>query len=82
MPPDRPAFSACRGPPAGPGVSDPRAGAGQLPRLHPLLPLRRRKAAVQKQIEEYSNVVRLPNKGTNQVKTSAEDMKNKAGYKD
>lgn len=48
VPPDRPAFSACRGPPAGPGVSDPRAGAGQLPRLHPLLPLRRRKAAVQK----------------------------------
>lgn len=41
-----------------------------------------KKANVQKQIEEYSNVVRLPNKGTNQVKTSAEDMKNKAGYKD
>ena len=35
-----------------------------------------KKAKIQKQIDESPNVVKLPNKGTNQVKTSRETIKN------
>lgn len=36
-----------------------------------------KKAKIQKQIDESPNVVRLPNKGTNQMKTSTGSLKNK-----
>lgn len=36
-----------------------------------------KKMKIEKQIEESHNIIKMPNKGTNQVKTSAENMKSK-----
>lgn len=36
-----------------------------------------KKKKIEKQIEESHNIIKMPNKGTNQVKTSAENMKSK-----